>query len=79
MATKWSDIRGTFSAETTEERIRKSVEETAYGRHEAEAQGDEAKMTALRAAIDSGLASGIAEPGVFARLRERYGLPERKS
>jgi antitoxin ParD1/3/4 len=28
----------------------------------------EEKMTALRAAIDEGLASGIAEPGVFERL-----------
>jgi antitoxin ParD1/3/4 len=28
----------------------------------------EEKMTALRAAIDKGLASGIAEPGVFERL-----------
>jgi hypothetical protein len=36
-------------------------------------------MAALRAAIDKGLASGIAEPGVFSRIRKKYGLPERKA
>lgn len=78
MATEWSDVRKTLSPEA-EERIRKSVEETARVMREAEAQDEEAKMAALRAAIDSGLASGIAEPGVFSRLRERYGLPDRES
>jgi antitoxin ParD1/3/4 len=35
---------------------------------EKEKQEYEEKMTALRAAIDEGLASGIAEPDVFDRL-----------
>ena len=39
----------------------------------------EEKMTALRAAIDKGLASGIAEPGVFSRIRKKYGLPQREA
>jgi antitoxin ParD1/3/4 len=37
----------------------------------------EEKLAALRTAIDQGLASGIAEPGVFSRLRNKYGLPQR--
>jgi antitoxin ParD1/3/4 len=39
----------------------------------------EEKMAALRKAIDDGLASGIAEPGVFSRLRRKYGLPRREA
>jgi antitoxin ParD1/3/4 len=39
----------------------------------------EEKMTALRAAIDKGLASGNAEPGVFSRIRKKYGLPQREA
>ncbi len=39
----------------------------------------EEKMTALREAIDKGLASGIAEPGVFSRIRRKYGLPQREA
>lgn len=35
---------------------------------EREEREYEEKMAALRAAIDAGLASGIAEPGVFERL-----------
>jgi len=35
----------------------------------------EAKLTALRAAIDVGDASGIAEGDVFARVRRSLGLP----
>jgi antitoxin ParD1/3/4 len=38
----------------------------------------EEKMTVLRAAIEKGLASGIAEPGVFSRIRKKYGLPDRE-
>ena len=37
----------------------------------------EGKFAALRAAIDEGDASGIAEAGVFDRVRERAGLPSR--
>jgi hypothetical protein len=38
---------------------------------------DEKKLIALRQAIDEGIASGIAEGDVFARLRERFGLKGR--
>ena len=34
-------------------------------------------MAVLRAAIDEGIASGVAEPGVFSRVREKHGLPAR--
>jgi len=40
-----------------------------------EAQQYEAKLAALRAAIDDGDASGIAEGDVFARVRETLNLP----
>jgi antitoxin ParD1/3/4 len=39
----------------------------------------EQKMAALRAAIDEGIASGVAEPGVFARVRGRHGRPARQA
>ena len=38
----------------------------------------EAKLAALRAAIDEGDASGIAEGDVFARVREKLKLPKSK-
>ncbi len=38
----------------------------------------EAKLANLRAMIDEGLASGIAEDGVFERVREKLGLPQRQ-
>jgi len=34
------------------------------------------KMAGLRAAIESGIASGVAEPGTFSRIRAKHGLPE---
>lgn len=37
----------------------------------------EEKLAALRTAIQEGLDSGIAEPGVFRRIREKHGLPEK--
>ncbi|KAA6460843.1 type II toxin-antitoxin system ParD family antitoxin [Acidobacteria bacterium AB60] len=37
------------------------------------------KLAALRAAIDRGYESGVAEPGVLARIRKKHGLPLRKS
>jgi len=45
---------------------------------ERDERENDAKMEALRAAINSGMASGIAEPGVFSRIREKYGLPPRE-
>jgi antitoxin ParD1/3/4 len=44
---------------------------------EKEEQEYQEKMAALRAAIEEGLASGDAEPGVFERIRAEYGLPQR--
>jgi antitoxin ParD1/3/4 len=44
---------------------------------EKEEREYEEKMAILRAAIEEGLASGDAEPGVFERIREKYGLPQR--
>jgi antitoxin ParD1/3/4 len=41
---------------------------------EREEQEHEAKLTALRAAIDQGDASGIAESGVFSRVRKTLKL-----
>ncbi len=41
---------------------------------EREEQQYEAKLAALRSAIDEGDASGVAEDNVFARVRETLGL-----
>jgi antitoxin ParD1/3/4 len=41
---------------------------------EREEQQDEAKLAALRAAIDEGDASGIAEDGVFMRVRKTLNI-----
>lgn len=35
---------------------------------------DEAKLAALRKAIEEGIASGVAEGDVFAQIREEFGL-----
>jgi antitoxin ParD1/3/4 len=40
-------------------------------------RADESKMSALREAIEDGFASGVAEGDVFARVREKAGLPPR--
>src|SRR5580700_10703490 len=42
---------------------------------EREEQAHEAKLAALRAAIDEGDSSGIAEGNVFARVRKKLNLP----
>lgn len=42
---------------------------------EREEQEHEARLTALRAAIDEGDASGIAPRGVFSRVRKSLNLP----
>jgi antitoxin ParD1/3/4 len=42
---------------------------------EREEQQYEAKLAALRRAIDEGDASGVAEGDVFARVREKLNLP----
>jgi antitoxin ParD1/3/4 len=43
---------------------------------ERDEQQYEAKLTALRAAIDEGDASGVAGKGVFARVRKTLDLPK---
>jgi antitoxin ParD1/3/4 len=43
---------------------------------EREEQRHEAKLAALRAAVDEGDASGIAEGDVFARVRKTLKLPK---
>lgn len=55
------------------------VMRTALRVFERDEREYEEKMAALRAAIDKGLASGIAEPGVFSRIRKKYGLPDREA
>jgi hypothetical protein len=42
-----------------------------------ERERDEAKLAALRAAIEEGEASGVAEGDPVARVRSRLGLPQR--
>ncbi len=44
---------------------------------ELQESDDTEKVIALSQAIDDGLASGIAEPGAFARVRARAGIPAR--
>ena len=53
------------------------VMRTALRLMEREEQEYEEKMTVLRAAIAEGDDSGDAEEGVFERIREKYGLPQR--
>jgi antitoxin ParD1/3/4 len=51
------------------------VVRAALGTLEREEQRYEAKLAALRTAIDDGDSSGIAEGNVFARVREKLNLP----
>lgn len=44
-----------------------------------EEQEHEAKLAALRAAIDEGDASGVAKGNVFARVRKTLHLPAKKA
>ena len=53
------------------------VMRTALRLLEREEREYEEKMVALRAAIAEGDASPDAEEGVFERIREKYGLPQR--
>jgi len=45
---------------------------------EREEQEHEAKIAALKAAIEEGLSSGIATGDVFARIRKKLNLPKVK-
>ena len=55
------------------------VMRTALRVFERDEREYEEKLATLRAAIDKGLASGIAEPGVFSRIRKKFGLPDREA
>ncbi len=55
------------------------VMRTALRLMERDEQENEEKLAALRAAIDKGLASGVAPPGTMDRIRKKYGLPARKA
>jgi hypothetical protein len=76
MATKRKDIRRTLSPDA-EERVRRSVNYASDVVFEVETQENEAKISGLQMAIAAGLDSGISELGVFSRIRERHGLPQR--
>jgi antitoxin ParD1/3/4 len=54
------------------------VMRTALRLLERDEQEYEQKMAVLRAAIAEGDASEDAEDGVFERIREKYGLPQRE-
>ena len=46
---------------------------------ERDEQEQEEKLRALRTAIKRGMASGVAKPGVFSRIRKKHGLPRREA
>ena len=54
------------------------VMRTALRLLERDERENEAKLAALRVAIDVGLASEVAASGVFQRIREKHGLPQRE-
>lgn len=45
---------------------------------ERDEREDQEKLAALRAAIQAGLKSGVAESGIFSRIRKKYHLPKRE-
>jgi antitoxin ParD1/3/4 len=55
------------------------VMRTALRLLERDEQEQKAKLAALRGAIDKGIASGVAKPGVFARIRKKHGLQSREA
>lgn len=55
------------------------VMRTALRLLERDEREHEEKLVALRAAIDKGIASGIAKPGVFSRIRKKHNLPQRET
>jgi len=69
----------TAKVDTGEYANASEVMRTALRVFERDEREYEEKMAALRAAINKGLASGIAEPGVFSRIRKKYGLPDREA
>jgi antitoxin ParD1/3/4 len=55
------------------------VMRTALRLLERDERAYEEKMAALRTAIDKGIASGVAGPGVFSRIRKKHGLSQREA
>jgi putative addiction module CopG family antidote len=55
------------------------VLEAALDALEREECDEEAKEAWLEDALEAGFSSGVAEGDVFARVRERAGLPPRRS
>jgi antitoxin ParD1/3/4 len=53
------------------------VMRTALRLLERDERENDAKLAAIRSAIDLGIASGVAAPGTFSRIREKHGLPLR--
>jgi antitoxin ParD1/3/4 len=45
---------------------------------EREERENEEKLAALRAAIAKGMASGVAAPGVFDRIRQKHRLAQKE-
>lgn len=46
---------------------------------ERDEREQEEKLRALRAAIKKGMASGVAEPGAFLRIRRKHGLSRKEA
>jgi antitoxin ParD1/3/4 len=46
---------------------------------EREERENEEKLSALRSAIAKGMASGVAAPGVFDRIRRKHRLPHKEN
>ena len=54
------------------------VVRTALRLLERDERENQEKVKALRGAIEAGFASGVAQPGVFSRIRKKYKLPARE-
>jgi len=46
---------------------------------ERDEREQEEKTAGLRAAIEKGIASGVAKPGSVSRIRRKYGLPAKEA
>jgi len=46
---------------------------------ERDEREQEQRLRALRAAIKKGMASGVAKPGVFSRIRKKHGLRQKEA
>ncbi|MGA7256543.1 MAG: type II toxin-antitoxin system ParD family antitoxin [Terracidiphilus sp.] len=55
------------------------VMRTALRLLERDERENQEKLAALRAAIQAGLKSGVADSNLFSRIRKKYHLPERET